>query len=74
MDRKDKKIHDLCLIYALVNYMEARSQKPDMFNKEREKYGIAFETDFIHSLYMEAFREYSNYDDDSFDLTEYFGE
>lgn len=68
---KSKKIHDLALIYAFVNYMEAKKNNSEIFAIERQKYGIAYETDFIHSHYMDAFCEYSNYTDEMFDVDKY---
>jgi len=71
---KDKIIHDLAMLYALANYLEAKRENSDTFKNGRQKYGLAYETDFIHSLYMEALGEYSNYDDESFDLDNFFKE
>lgn len=74
MMEDDKRIHDLAMLYAFVNYMEAKRENPDIFNKEQQRHGPTYETDFIHSLYMEALREYSNCDDDLFDLDTHFEE
>lgn len=70
MINSDKIIHDLSMLYAFANYLDAKREHPEIFGK----HDVPYETDFIHSQYMEALREYLNYDDDCFDVEAFFRE
>jgi hypothetical protein len=71
MIERSKQEHDLALLYAFVNYMHAKSENEDLFQNNHEGIRISDELDFIHSLYMDALCEYSNYIDEEFDVRDY---
>ena len=71
MIEKSKQEHDLALLYALVNYMHAKSKNEGIVQNNCEDLLISDELVFIHSLYMDALCEYSNYVDEEFDVRKY---
>ncbi len=71
MVEKSKQVHDLALLYAFANYFHAKIQNNGISQSEHEGIRISDELDLIHSLYMDALCEYSNYSDEEFNVRDY---